>query len=168
MRLVHAGSSGQVPASQDFTRSPPIILASLAAFQDPALSSTLPARVRALAGVALIVAVAWGLSTDRKRVSWRLVAWGLGLQIVFAFIVLRTPVGIAFFEGVNGVVRALLGYAEEGGRFIFGNPVSDNIPVGQGDPGQGSFTPTQGMVAQSGAFFAFRIFPNIIFTDSIL
>lgn len=116
----------------------------------------------------LIVAVAWALSTDRKNVSWRLVAWGLGLQVAFAFIVLRTPVGIAFFDSVNGIVRALLGYAQEGGRFIFGNLVSDNIPVGSGEPGQGPFTATPGLVAQSGAFFAFRIFPNIIFISCLM
>lgn len=118
--------------------------------------------------MALIVAVAWALSTDRKKVSWRLVAWGLGLQVAFAFIVLRTPVGIAFFDSVNGIVRALLGYAQEGGRFIFGNLVSDNIPVGSGEPGQGPFTATPGLVAQSGAFFAFRIFPNIIFISCLM
>lgn len=118
--------------------------------------------------MALIVAVAWALSTDRKKVSWRLVAWGLGLQVAFAFIVLRTPVGITFFDGVNGIVRALLGYAQEGGRFIFGNLVSDNIPVGSGEPGQGPFTATPGLVAQSGAFFAFRIFPNIIFISCLM
>lgn len=116
----------------------------------------------------LIVAVGWALSKDRSRVSWRLILWGLGLQIVFAFVVLRTPAGIAFFEGVNGVVRALLGYAEEGGRFVFGNLVSDNVPVGVGDAGQGAFTATPGMVAQSGAFFAFRIFPNIIFVSCLM
>lgn len=114
------------------------------------------------------MAVAWALSTDRKKVSWRLVAWGLGLQVAFAFIVLRTPVGIAFFDSVNGIVRALLGYAQEGGRFIFGNLVSDNIPVGSGEPGQGPFTATPGLVAQSGAFFAFRIFPNIIFISCLM
>lgn len=134
----------------------------------PSVASTLPARGRALLAVALLVAVGWALSSDRKRISWRLVAWGLGLQIVFAFIVLRTPVGVGFFEAVNGGVRALLGYAEEGGRFIFGNLVSDNVPVGTGDAGQGSFTPTPGLVARSGAFFAFRIFPNIIFVSCLM
>jgi len=127
-----------------------------------------PARFRAVAAVVLIVGVAWALSTDRKRISWSLVAWGLGLQVAFAFLVLRTPVGIAFFDTVNGVVRALLGYATDGGRFIFGNLVSDNVPVGSGEPGQGAFSATPGLVAQSGAFFAFRIFPNIIFISCLM
>ena len=77
--------------------------------------------------------------------------WGVGLQLLFALLVLGTPVGVAFFEGVNGVVRALLGFAVDGGRFVFGNLVEDNVPVGQGEPGQGPFTPTPGVVARSGA-----------------
>ena len=144
-------------------------LASLAiALQDPAVSSATPARLRGALAAILIVGLAWALSTDRRKVSWRVVAWGLGLQVIFAFVVLRTPVGIAFFDSVNGIVRALLGYAEQGGRFIFGNLVSDNVPVGPGEAGQGAVTPTPGVVVQSGAFFAFRIFPNIIFVSCLM
>ncbi|MFQ5538526.1 MAG: NupC/NupG family nucleoside CNT transporter [Gemmatimonadota bacterium] len=115
-----------------------------------------------------ILGIAWAFSSDRRRVSWRLVLWGIALQVAFALLVLRTPAGVAFFESVNGVVRALLGYAEAGGRFVFGNLVSDNIPVGSGAPGQGPFQPTPGLVAKSGAFFAFRIFPNIIFVSCLM
>ena len=39
--------------------------------------------------------------------------------------VLGTPLGVAFLESMNGLVRTILGYAEEGGRFVFGNLVSD-------------------------------------------
>lgn len=116
----------------------------------------------------VLVGAAWALSRDRRAVSWRLVAWGLGLQLAFALLVLRTPVGLAFFQGVNGVVEALLGYAEEGGRFVFGNLVSDHVPVGTGTPGQGGFRATPGMVARSGAFFAFQILPNIIFVSCLM
>ena len=147
----------------------PSLLGSLTStFQDPVVSSALPARLRGVLAVLLIVAIAWALSTDRRKVSWRVVAWGLGLQVIFAFVVLRTPVGIAFFDGVNGIVRALLGYAEQGGRFIFGSLVSDNVPVGPGEAGQGAVTATPGLVARSGAFFAFRIFPNIIFISCLM
>jgi CNT family concentrative nucleoside transporter len=138
----------------------------LAALQTTA--SPGPARLQALLGVALIVGVAWIGSTDRRAVSWRVVVWGLGLQLVFALVVLKTPVGVMFFEGVNRGVRAVLAYATEGGRFIFGNLVSDNVPVGGGDPGQGPFDPTAGLVARTGAFFAFRVLPNIIFVSSLM
>ncbi|MEQ8329333.1 MAG: nucleoside transporter C-terminal domain-containing protein [Longimicrobiales bacterium] len=120
-----------------------------------------------MAGAVLILVLAWSLSTDRRAVPWRLVGWGVALQVLFALVVLRTPVGVAFFEGVNGVVRALLGYAEDGGRFLFGNLVSDVVPVGRVDD-SGNFEATPGRVAFSGAFFAFRIFPNIIFVSSLM
>jgi CNT family concentrative nucleoside transporter len=74
---------------------------------------------------------------------------------------------VAFFDWVNGLVSALLTYAEEGGRFIFGNLVSNNVPVGVVEGGQG-FTETPGIVARTGAFFAFRIFPNIIFVSCLM
>jgi len=102
-------------------------------------------------------------------VDWRVVGWGLALQLLFAVLVLRTPVGLVFFEAVNHGVEAVLGYAEEGGRFVFGTLVQDNLPVGSGEPGVGSdFQATPGLVARSGAFFAFQIFPNIIFVSCLM
>ena len=123
--------------------------------QDPALTAEVVGRLRAAVGLALLVALAWALSTDRRRVSWNLVAWGLGLQIAFALVVLRTPAGVAFCEWMNGLVSAVLGYAEQGGRFIFGELVSDQVPVGTID-GNGTFTASPNVVARTGAFFAFR------------
>ncbi|MDG2240039.1 MAG: nucleoside transporter C-terminal domain-containing protein [Longimicrobiales bacterium] len=136
-------------------------------FQDPAFAATAPARVRAAVGAVMLIGVAWGLSSSRDRVSWRLVGWGLGLQLAFAFLVLQTPFGVAFFDWMNGLVRAVLGYAEQGGRFVFGNLVSDNVPVGTVDA-NGLFSPEAGSVARTGAFFAFRIFPNIIFVSALM
>jgi concentrative nucleoside transporter, CNT family len=136
-------------------------------FQDTSLAATAPARLRAVAGAALLIGIAWLLSTDRKRVSWRVVGWGLALQLAFAVLVLQTAFGVAFFEWMNGIVRAVLGYAEQGGRFVFGNLVSDNVPVGSVDA-NGVFVATDGIVARTGAFFAFRIFPNIIFVSCLM
>ena len=162
------GRSRQLPAvPRPSARSAPL-LEPLAFVQDAAATPILFHRLRAVVGVAVILAAAWALSTHRRRVPWRVVGWGLALQLAFALLVLRTPVGVAFFEGVNGVVEALLGYAEEGGRFVFGNLVGDNVPVGAGAPGQGSFQATPGMVARSGAFFAFQILPNIIFVSCLM
>lgn len=129
----------------------------------PALA---PDRLRAAAGLALLLGGAWLLSADRRRIPWRVVGWGLGLQIGFALLVLRTPVGVTAFEGVNSVVGAVLGYGEQGGRFVFGNLVQDRVPVGSVDGG--SFSETPGLVARTGAFFAFRILPNIIFVASLM
>jgi len=135
--------------------------------QDPSLTAFGPARLRAAVGLGLLIGVGWVLSTDRSRISWRIVGWGLALQLMFALVVLRTPVGVAFFDWMNGLVTAVLGYAEQGGRFVFGNLVSDLVPVGTVDASQ-AFTETPGLVAHTGAFFAFRIFPNIIFVACLM
>lgn len=135
--------------------------------QDPAFAATAPARLRAAVGALVLLGLAWSLSADRKNVSWRLVGWGMALQLIFGFVVLQTPVGVTFFEGINALVRSVLGYAEEGGRFLFGNLVSDDVPVGTVDE-NGVFTPSSGTVARTGAFFAFSIFPNIIFVSCLM
>ncbi len=124
------------------------------------------ARVRAALGLGLLLGIAWALSTDRKKISWRLVGWGLSLQIGFALLVLKTPAGVAAFEALNHVVHAVLGYGTEGGRFVFGNLVGSEVPVGTLE--DGTFSATQGMAAETGAFFAFRILPNIIFVSSLM
>ncbi|MGY8779196.1 MAG: NupC/NupG family nucleoside CNT transporter [Longimicrobiales bacterium] len=125
------------------------------------------ARLRALVGLGLLIAVAWALSSKRTQISWKLVGWGLGLQVAFALLVLRTPLGVAMFDGLNHVVHAVLGYGTEGARFVFGNLVGNEVPVGSIDA-NGSFVASPDTVARSGAFFAFRILPNIIFISSLM
>lgn len=125
-----------------------------------------PARVRAALGLGALVGLAWLMSTDRTRIAWRVVWWGIGLQVVFAVIVLRTPLGVVAFEPVNQMVRAVLHYGEEGARFIFGNLVREQVPVGTVT--DGTFSRAPGRVAQTGAFFGFRILPSIIFVSSLM
>ena len=55
-------------------------------------------RVQPVAGLALILALAYCLSSARRSIDYRTVAWGLGLQFVFALIVLKTDVGRAVFQ----------------------------------------------------------------------
>ena len=45
-------------------------------------------KFMSLFGIVAFVFVAWLLSEDRSRISWRTVLWGVGLQFVFAVIVL--------------------------------------------------------------------------------
>ena len=55
---------------------------------------------------------------------------GVVLQAVFGVLVLKTGVGRALFTGANKVFTQLLGFTEQGARFIFGNLVNSNVPVG--------------------------------------
>ena len=67
-------------------------------------------RGRSLFGLLVLALVAWLLSTDRKIVHWRVVIWGMALQMIFAVFILKTPVGGFVFDGLNQLVMALLGF----------------------------------------------------------
>lgn len=132
------------------------------------LDTPLLVRARSLLGLLALTGLAWLLSVDRARVAWRVVAWGLALQIVFAVFILKTPIGAGIFSTANTVILALLGFTVDGARFLFGNLVFDNVPVGAGTAGQGGFTPIPGQIANTGGFFAFNVLPTIIFFSSLM
>jgi CNT family concentrative nucleoside transporter len=126
------------------------------------------ARLIGIVGMAALLLIGWALSTDRRAIPWRILIWGTALQLIFAIFILRTPIGAAIFAGANSVVVALLGFTVEGARFIFGDLVFNNVPVGTGDPGNAPMVPTPGTVAQTGAFIAFNVLPTIIFFSSLM
>jgi CNT family concentrative nucleoside transporter len=132
------------------------------------LDTPLVDRLRSLVGLLVLTGLAWSMSIDRSRVAWRVVVWGLALQLLFAVFILKTPVGAGIFDAANTVVIALLGFTVDGARFLFGNLVFDQVPVGLGTAGQGTFTPIPGQVANTGAFFAFNVLPTIIFFSSLM
>ena len=67
-----------------------------------------------------MVAVAWACSNNRKKFPWRTVGWGLGLQFIFAVIILKTVPGRKTFEMANAAVSRLIEFANEGARMVFG------------------------------------------------
>jgi CNT family concentrative nucleoside transporter len=80
-----------------------------------------------LIGIVAILAIAFLLSTDRKRIRLRVVAPAFALQAAIAFLVLYTPWGRAGIQGAANGVAALLGYATTGTEFLFG--ASENNPL---------------------------------------
>ncbi|MXX33953.1 MAG: hypothetical protein F4Z50_04255, partial [Gemmatimonadetes bacterium] len=125
-------------------------------------------RLRGLLGLGVLALCAWALSSNRKRIPWRVVIWGLVLQFVFALIILRTPAGRVVFDVANDAVLAVVGYTLEGAQFLFGDLVWNNVPVGIGDPGNGGFVAEGQQVARTGAFVAFNVLPTIIFFASLM
>ena len=103
-------------------------------------------RFTGLLGIAAILFVAFLFSSKRRAIRPSLLLWGLGLQFAFAFLVLRTGFG-KLFEVASVAVNALLGYAEAGSQFVFGD---------------------LGMKAgKFGVVFAFQVLPIIIFIASL-
>ena len=77
-------------------------------------------RFTGILGILAVLFVAWLGSTDRKRIRWRTVAWGLGLQLVFAFIVLRFSWGERAMAWAGDVVKNMLASTYAGTQVLFG------------------------------------------------
>ena len=131
------------------------------------LDTPIAERLVGVLGVAVMIGIAVLLSHDRRRIDWRLVGAGLLLQALFGLVVLKTDAGRAFFDQVGSIVTGLLGFQEQGARFVFGNLVQSTVPVGT--PGaDGGLDTTAGYVAATGAYFAFNVLPTIIFFSALM
>jgi CNT family concentrative nucleoside transporter len=102
-------------------------------------------RFTGLLGLAVILAAAWLMSNHKRHIQARIIAWGVGLQCLFAFLVLKTPLSEVLRTISNGVA-AMFGFAEAGSTFVFGNLGSASGP--------------------GGFYFAFQVLPIIIFIAS--
>jgi len=86
-------------------------------------------RLISLGGLAVMIALAWAISYDRKAFPWRIVLYGTGLQLVFGVLVLRTSAGLWFFSVLNDGVTRLLTFTTDGSRFLFGDYLDDHFTV---------------------------------------
>jgi CNT family concentrative nucleoside transporter len=112
-------------------------------------------------GAAVILAIAVAFSTNRRAINWATVAWGLGLQVVFALIVLKTTVGQAVFTTLGAYITRLLGFAGVGAAFVFG-------PLGDSSVWSRAMIGALGPAgAQYGVIFAFQVLPTIIFIAAL-
>ena len=112
-------------------------------------------RFTGILGILAVLAAAWLFSTDRRRIRWRTVAWGLSLQVLFAFFVLRFSMGQQFMAAAGDVVNHMLSATTAGTRILFGE---------LGLPNSGAFGKL--IAPNSGAIFAFQVLPTIIFISA--
>ncbi|HJL50192.1 MAG TPA: nucleoside transporter C-terminal domain-containing protein, partial [Polyangiaceae bacterium LLY-WYZ-15_(1-7)] len=108
-------------ASGSESAAEPVEQVELSALRDGASAVPWWQRALSVAGLAALLGVAWLASSNRRRFPWRVVGWGLGLQLLFALFVLKTGAGRALFAFLNDVVIGLLAFTEEGSRFVFGD-----------------------------------------------
>ena len=112
-------------------------------------------RFTGVLGILAVLLAAWLFSTDRRHIRWRTIAWGLGLQFTFAFIVLRSDWGSRFMTFAGGVVTNMLSATFAGTQVLFGQ---------LGLPNSGAFGSMLG--GNKGAIFAFQVLPTIIFISA--
>jgi CNT family concentrative nucleoside transporter len=121
----------------------------------------MPGVLQPLLGALVILGLAYAGSTNRRAINWTTVAWGLGLQVVFAIVVLRTGAGQRLFKTLGDGINRLLGFAGVGAAFVFG-PLGDSTVWGRA---------MQGALGEEGArytvIFAFQVLPTIIFIAAL-
>ena len=102
--------------------------------------------MRGLIGLALLLAVAYAISSNRSKIPWRTVAVGLAIQVAFAVLVLRWSVGKDVLDFVAGQVKALIDYTNAGIEFL--------VRTARG--------------RQQATIFAFQVLPVIIFLGALV
>jgi CNT family concentrative nucleoside transporter len=103
-----------------------------------------------LVGAAVMVGLAFSVSTNRKAVDRRVLIWGLGMQWAMAFLLLWLPQGQIALGAAAGAVQGVLDHSFEGSAFLFGDLGRPN----GGDSGLG-------------VVFAFQVLPTIVFVASL-
>lgn len=100
-------------------------------------------RYISLFGLAVMIGIAWLMSSHKTKVSGRIIVGGLALQFAFAWFVLRTSWGETVFDIANVVFLALLDCTDAGSQLIFGDVFQEH-------------------------FFAFKVLPTIIFFSAFM
>ena len=103
------------------------------------------ARFTGLLGLLVFLGLAYAFSTNRSAIRWKTVAWGLGLQIVFAFAVIKWSYGQTLLKTVSDFITGLLGHSADGSGLVFGYLGVPSNPL---------------------SVFAFAVLPTIIFVSA--
>ena len=101
-------------------------------------------------GMGVLLGIAYILSENKKAINYRTISWGLGLQFIFAILILKTPIGRPLFSYVDKIINRLIGFADKGSEFVFGSQ-AENV----------GFHPAFESVA-------FRLLPTIIFFSALI
>ena len=128
--------------------------------QDPA---GIAGRLTSLAGLAVMVGIAYAISTNRQAIRWKPVVWGVGLQLILGVVLLSPELQQFFFSAVDSGVKKLLSFSEAGASFVFQAVEPHQIVDVSGE----SVT-FVGRISPPVKTFAFWILPTIIFFSSLM
>lgn len=108
------------------------------------------------AGIFILLGFAWLLSSNRRNMNWRVILWGLALQMLFALFIFVVPAGTRVFFWINDAVVKVLDCAGAGSRFVFGRLA---LPPGTADSDGNQ---------SAGFIFAFQGLPAIVFFSALI
>ncbi len=118
------------------------------AFHTEALTiSALERVLRGGLGLVILLFLTWLFSIERRAIPWRIVLWGMGLQIVLASSLLYLPGLREVFQGVSWLFVRTLSFSQEGARFLFGSLAESGGSLG--------------------FLFAFQVLPTIVFFSAL-
>jgi len=104
--------------------------------------------LKGLIGLAVLVGVAWLFSSNRKAISWPLIAKGLLFQLTFALLVLEVDFVAGFFDWLSRAFVKLISFTSFGTEFLFG-------------------TFADGKIHPALLNFAFNVLPTIVFFSAL-
>jgi CNT family concentrative nucleoside transporter len=107
-------------------------------------------------GIFILMAFAWLLSNNRKIINWRVIIWGIILQMIFAIFIFVVPAGAEVFMFINKALVSIIEVANEGVEFLFGRLALS--PGKTNEWGEESL----------GFIFAIQVLPQIIFFASLM
>ena len=117
-------------------------------------------RFQGLIGIVVLLAIAWAFSVEKKRVPWRVIAVGLGLNFGFALLILKTAPGQFAFDFARRAVSKLISFSGDGASFLFGL---------LGKPGaQLQLLDSAAHPVSFGFAVAFQVLPVIVFFSSLI
>lgn len=104
-------------------------------------------KLISLIGLFGMVGLAYLFSSNRKKINWKVVITGVGLQFILSFLILKLPWGRLAFDKAKQFFIAILGFTADGSQFIFGDLANSN---------------------KVGFVFATMVLPTIIFFSSLM
>jgi len=102
--------------------------------------------LRGMLGIATIILIAFLFSSNRRKISWKVVASGLAIQLALAFGILNISIIQGFFEFVGSLFVVILDFTKAGSTFLFGDLMNTE---------------------RVGYVFALQILPTIIFFSAL-
>lgn len=101
---------------------------------------------RGILGIAVLMLILFVFSSKKKAIDWKLVFFGLLLQVLFAVGIIHVPLIAAAFDKISSFFVVVLDFTRQGSSFVFGNLLD---------------------VKSIGFIFAFQILPTIIFFSAL-